>query len=185
MPERRCDECGAEYRFPASKSKTSRFCSKPCQFAWRKHWRRSPEERFWERARPGGNPDQCWSWDGFLMAGGYPGIWEGSGSDRKIHTGHRLSWQLHHGPIPDGFWVCHRCDNPSCTNPRHLFLGTPSDNAIDMVVKGRAFKPKLSPDDVIAIRKDSRHPETLAHLYDVDESTIRCVKRLSTWKFVA
>src|SRR5262245_47820239 len=50
---------------------------------------------------------------------------------------HRLSWELHRGPIPDGLWVLHRCDRPSCCNVEHLFLGTPQENVQDAIAKGR------------------------------------------------
>jgi hypothetical protein len=50
---------------------------------------------------------------------------------------HRLAWSLVHGPIPKGHYICHRCDTPSCINPSHLFLGTPMDNTMDAIAKGR------------------------------------------------
>lgn len=71
----------------------------------------------------------CWTWNGPTNRGGY-GLW-----GQKL--AHRVSWTLANGPIPDGLFICHHCDNPPCVNPRHLYPGTASDNARDMVTRNR------------------------------------------------
>ncbi len=86
---------------------------------------------FWSRV-PGG--PGCWPYPGAAITGGYRRVkWAGG---RKLV--HRLSWELVHGSIPDGMCVLHRCDNPPCVNPEHLWLGTYADNNADMKAKGRA-----------------------------------------------
>ncbi len=78
----------------------------------------------------------CWTWTGRRNAGGY-GVLRIRGRSSKILFAHRLAWELTNGPIPDGLFVCHHCDNPPCCNPEHLFVGTPKDNCHDMMAKGR------------------------------------------------
>lgn len=77
--------------------------------------------------------DGCWEYQGQRDPKGY-GRFPMSG---KKQLAHRAAWMLRYGDIPDGLMVCHRCDNPPCCNPHHLFLGTASDNVQDMVQKGR------------------------------------------------
>ena len=92
------------------------------------------EERYWRYCRP--SEYGCWDWVGARDTFGYGVI--GRGGRGRGHTGaHRVSWQIHRGPIPPGMYVLHRCDNPPCSNPAHLFLGTHRDNVADMVAKGR------------------------------------------------
>jgi hypothetical protein len=108
----------------------------------------TPEQReaaFWLRVDKDGpvHPTlgtACWVWVGATIPKGYgmfhlPDLTR-KGGKRLVYT-HRLMWEKVHGSIPDGRQVLHECDNPSCVNPDHLFIGTPKDNVRDMMVKGR------------------------------------------------
>ncbi|RYE79646.1 MAG: hypothetical protein EOO74_03395, partial [Myxococcales bacterium] len=88
-------------------------------------------ERFWSKVQKG---DGCWEWQGWRNDNGY-GLLMSQG---KAVRAHRLAWVFENGPIPDGLFVCHHCDNPPCVRLDHLFLGTNTDNMVDMVRKGRA-----------------------------------------------
>jgi hypothetical protein len=80
--------------------------------------------------------ETCWIWKAQIQPTGYGTFW----MNKKNQLSHRVSWVLFKGDIPNGLWVLHRCDNPSCVNPDHLFLGTPKDNTHDMMNKGRERK---------------------------------------------
>ena len=89
--------------------------------------------RFWAKVAIG---DGCWTWTAAITAFGYGVIqWQG-----KKRPAHRIAWELTYGPIPAGKWVLHKCDNPPCVRPDHLFLGTVIDNVADMVAKGRQVR---------------------------------------------
>lgn len=97
------------------------------------------KDRFWDKVEKLG-PDECWPWKAAKDPRGYGRI----GGDRRRSSGkravelaHRIAYQLEIGDVPLGLFVCHRCDNPTCCNPAHLFLGTCKDNNQDMYAKGR------------------------------------------------
>ncbi len=90
-----------------------------------------------------GDPDECWEWTRMRRQGTHPyGLLYVNNRQRRAH---RIAWELANGPIPDGIEVCHRCDNPPCCNPAHLFLGTQRDNMDDCVAKGRHISQNPEP----------------------------------------
>ena len=106
----------------------------------RKEIKLSPkdEDRFWAKVDKSGGPDACWLWMASRNRKGYGGFRIG----RRIFKTHRIAWTLANGSIPhdgshNGICACHRCDNPSCVNPAHLFLGTNAQNNKDKESKGR------------------------------------------------
>jgi len=111
------------------------------------------EQAFW---RCVDKTHACWQWNGHRLKKGY-----GQFYYKKESLAHRISWILTNGSIPDGLYVLHKCDNPPCVNPDHLFLGTQSQNLADMVAKGRDdpsygenhFRCKLSLKQVKQIRQ--------------------------------
>lgn len=115
---------------------------------------------FFSRSIPEPNTG-CWLWEGAVNEKGY-----GRTSHNGRSTGaHRASWTVHFGEIPPGLFVCHKCDQPGCVNPDHLFVGTAADNNADTARKGRWRRDnnavgerhglsKLTEKDVIAIRTD-------------------------------
>lgn len=101
-------------------------------------------DRFWSRVDRRSD-HECWPWTASCVSGGYGQF---RSAARVKQRAHRFSYELHNGPIPESdeeLCILHRCDNPPCVNPRHLFLGTDADNIADKVAKGRQSKgPALS-----------------------------------------
>lgn len=124
----------------------------------------------------------CWLWTGNRNQAGYGQLRLGRRGGTV--SAHRLAWQLFRGPIPDGLIVCHHCDNPSCVNPDHLFVGTHKDNAQDMIAKGRRAKShrphtrhrKLTDDQVRSIRADDRKVFDIAMDYGVSDACVYGIK---------
>lgn len=140
---RTCETCGLVFpMYPSNlrREGNGRFCSIACRHE-------TPSTLFWRHAVRGQYPDSCWTWLGATDGKGYGRLWD----KRLRHStpAARVSWQIHIGPIPRGLYACHRCDNPPCTNPEHLFLGTQTENMRDMVRKGRGRWPRTKRDAVI------------------------------------
>lgn len=117
-------------------------------------FRKDPEAYFWYFVATG-DGNSCWLWTRATQNKGYGLMWW---TDGKLWLVHRLAWMLTNGPIAKGLMVCHRCDNPLCVRPSHMFLGTQKDNMADMKAKLRERHPvpssrKLTDDDVREIRR--------------------------------
>lgn len=121
----------------------------------------------------------CIEWWGYRTPAGYGHL--SIGNRRRIVS--RLIWEVSIGTIPNGLHVLHKCDNPACVNIEHLFLGTPKDNALDKVSKGRASgglapqnTPLLSFNDMKKIQADDRYNVEIAVDYGVSPTTIGRIK---------
>lgn len=155
---------------------------------------RSPiADRFWAKVDKGA-ADACWEWTGARFSAGYGALSRDRASGPAY--AHRLSWELNRGVIPLGAHVLHRCDNPPCVNPAHLFLGDHADNMLDRTVKQRSRgargeahrSSRLTRDQVRAIRESSTgergEQPTLARQYGVSAATISQIINRQTWAWL-
>ena len=142
---------------------------------------------FWLKIDKRG-PDDCWEWSGGKVRG------YGNLRLRPLGTylATRVMYYLATGKQPGPLCVCHKCDNPGCCNPAHFFLGTLTDNAVDMWTKGRGTAPrgvdqslsKLTEEQVLEIRASNATPTTLAPKYGMTPSAISKIKLRHTWKHI-
>lgn len=147
----------------------------------RKCKKRPETDRFWEKVDKSG---ECWEWTGAKDADGY-GTFK---SDGKSDRAHRVSWRLATGENPKGCMILHKCDNPSCVRPDHLYSGTHQQNEQDKSSRGRTrnrFTPErkqgLTAEKVVQIRIDPRSGYVLAKEYGVSPATIYHARTGHTW----
>lgn len=188
-------QCGCGNDAPiaiANHTKSGREKGKPSRFIHGHNPIVSPLKRFWSKVQK--MPSGCWEWQAAKTPNGY-GLFL---VDRKLTYTHRFSYLLHNGELPDNLHVCHKCDNPSCCNPEHLFLGDDSVNNADMHAKGRGFLPptqkgvsnnnaKLNPESVREIRKmraDGHTYQSIAERFNVSSAVAYAVSNHKTWKHV-
>lgn len=149
--------------------------------------------RFWSKVNRG-NPAACWDWTASKSKKGYG--WFRMGAQP---TGaHRVAWVIARGKIPAGLCVCHRCDNPACCNPAHLFLATNHGNVLDSVRKGRhkfqrsglkgseIHTSKLNAEQVLEIRGayPAQTARTLGRRFGVSHQSILAIIKREHWKHI-
>jgi len=167
------------------------FCKRYCRDAY-PHPKKPLAERFWRYVK---KTKKCWLW---VNRKGVPANDYGRINLGNKHLkAHRVSWEIHFGIIPEGLEICHKCDNPPCVNPDHLFIGTKSDNQKDSWNKGRHLPVdnrgekcgmhKLTENQVLTIRKLRVSGETLKNLsvkFDVHIQTICDIVYRKKWRHI-
>jgi hypothetical protein len=199
-PLKQCVICEKEF-IASIGYKQKRFCSLDCYgqsmegIEKPSFWETASEEEKINRLKQSYEKyvirkDGCWDWSG-CPSKPYGSLQYG-GKYKRIDA-HRGSWIIHNGDIPKGLFICHTCDNKRCTNPDHLFLGTPTDNVLDMIKKGRnntqrgekASGAKLKEKDVLEIielLKTNKTMTSIAAQYGAHIVTIHNIKHKKTWK---
>ena len=179
------ESVGVVYQGVAYRSCFTRDCINPSHILWSKN------EKFWSNINVKDDLDACWEWKRF------------SGTEKYAMTtyngvceaAHRIAYRLFYSDFPRELYVCHKCDNPPCCNPHHLFVGTHQDNIDDREMKGRNKMPlslgedhgnhKLTEGDVIEIRRlyetTSHTYRSLGNVFGVSMGNVRKIIKRETW----
>jgi hypothetical protein len=140
--ERTCVACGSTFLIATwiTRRRASAYCSRACYYVGKV---RSLSARVWAKVdRDGPIPphrpdlDHCWTYTGHTNAAGYGWVNRGE-RGKQAMLAHRFTYEEAYGPIPQGLFVCHHCDNPPCLRPSHLFVASQAENMADMARKGR------------------------------------------------
>lgn len=148
-------------------------------------------ERFWAKVN---KTEACWLWTGGNKGRTSHGVIQEGRPSRRLLLAHRVSWEMHNGPVPEGLMVCHTCDVGACVNPAHLFLGTQADNLHDMDAKGRRVAVvqrgeshamvKLTEQQVVEIRQLARmglNGPQIAARFGVYKNSVYNILNGKTW----
>lgn len=171
-----------------AQSKT-RYCSIACKAVGQSVPKASPAERFWRHVRK--SEDGCWLWEGAHLKKGYGRLT--IVARKQVATAHRFSWELHYGTIPDGMDVCHRCNNPRCVRPDHLYLATPAKNTRDWIrdtggkLGSRHHGTHLTESEVLAIRARAARGERgsdLASEFGLSKAAVSKMILRKSWKHI-
>ena len=194
--KKNCENCGKEFIYSPLSRKRARFCSWNCSSKIKKKeqdekrriaWASESKEEFLAAMEKRFNKfvikkEGCWGWNGCMNKQGYGTMLH----RHKLLKAHRASYMINHGEITKNLFVLHKCDNPSCSNPEHLFLGTHTDNMIDMTKKKRNRpRAKLTMAQVEKIREDLSIGYTMAEIarnYNVSGTCIFYIKHNKCWR---
>jgi hypothetical protein len=142
---------------------------------------------FWKKVNIRG-AEKCWEWLGTFI--NLPGGYGRFVYHRKVYLAHRFCYIISYGAIPPNMYVCHHCDNPSCINPNHLFMGTSSDNALDRSFKGRnpnnsgvlSGKHILTEEQVLEIKRSSETASFLSKKFNTCLSNVYTIRSGKSWR---
>lgn len=198
LPDKVCPNCHKAFNRNLNKSigdfRKRKFCSHKCSSDYYSGERHAKYKSIKDKIE--GNieisTNGCWNWVGTKRGQSSGVYYGGTNIGRKSMLAHRASYELYIDKIPEGMLVCHKCDNPRCVNPEHLFLGTHLDNGRDMSQKNRgtngekSANSKLTSNQVMEIRFAGKlrnmRQKDIAYVFGVSEKAVHKIINNKTWK---